>query len=81
MADVHTDLGFPKITLKTPSLFKKSAPPTAKDGVPAKSANYFTHKFDNVNQYEHDWSYEERYGIFTQNGKKYYFEIVKGDKD
>jgi len=34
----HTDLGMPKFalpTFKTPSLFKKSAPPTAKDGVPA----------------------------------------------
>jgi len=83
MEEVHTDLSFWLTRSKKPKVLKGSAPPTDIDGVPAKLANSFTHKFDNVNvkQYEYDWSHHERYGIFTQNGKKHYFEVVSGDID
>jgi len=84
MADVHTDLGMPKFalpTFKTPSLFKKSAPPTAKDGVPAHLVKYFARVFDpqTVKQF---WQRGPRdcYGILTRGGKKYYFQALGGDK-
>jgi len=82
MEEVHTDLSFGLTRSKTPTVLKRSASPTDKDGVPAKLAKYFTHKYDNdVKQYENEWIYYKKYGIFKQNGKKHYFEIVKGDID
>jgi len=83
MADVHTDLGMPKFalpTFKTPSLFKKSAPPTAKDGVPAHLVKYFARVF-NPQTVKPFWERGPRecYGILTRGGKKYYFQALSGD--
>ena len=86
MSVVHTDFSLIPKFLRRADNIKSSAPssePTPKsiDGVPEKLTEYFTHKFENVDEYLCDWSYGERYGIFTKNGKKYYFEIVTGDMD
>ena len=84
MADVHTDMGMPKFalpTFKTPSLFKKSAPPTAQDGVPAHLVQYFARVFDPKTVHKF-WQRGPRdyYGILTRGGQKYYFQALGGDQ-
>ena len=69
-------------TFKTPSVFKRSAPPTEKDGVPAHLVKYFQRIFDNQTVHRlWDRGSRDYYGILTRGGKKYYFMLLNGRPD
>ena len=64
-------------TFKTPSLFKRTAPPPIAlvDGVPANLTYAFSRKLDNtVKMWQYRGNYHY-YGLLTRDGNKFYFQM------
>jgi len=88
MADVHTDVGMPKLalpTFKTPTFLKKAAPtpkpaspPIALvNGVPENLTKSFSRKLDSsVRRWQYRGNYHY-YGLLTRDGNKFYFQHQK----